>query len=615
MHLFNELKKGVACDSVGKPHSALGRAVCLSVHPGKMLLFPFIRHFNKHYKNKYAFARLVFGFDLLLLGALFGLGCAFLFIHFHSPARFADKIIFDSSIAPREIIAGAPSTLVIRITNGTNEILRSANLALEYPNHFLLQELALDEVNVRTKTISLGDVPVGGNKTVHIRGVMFGDVGGEQTFTSVLDFVHGKKQNVAGRKTDTFVFSPTASTLKLSLELPGVLMAFQPITGTIAYHNTGEIDFPTISVQPEWPSAFSLTQSSTLLVDGEFKLPAIKAGEKGLMEFSGFLGDVGEKISFVFHPSFTFNKTKYKQETLTHVAPVVPSQIKIEHSAAKNTLIPGTEAGFTISYENIGEFAITDLSLGIESDSPFFKKEKYEIDRTRYPKLAIINPGEFGEVEIRVPLRTSIMQSETSVYENLNLTTRATANYTLGDGSGQKVTSRSPAVSWPVTSPVTLESFGRYYAASGDQLGRGPLPPRVGIETKYWVFWHIDNTTNDLADVKIEGKLAPCVRFTGRQTASQNNGVEFDETLGIVVWKTQIVKPTFPPTSNIVGIAFELGITPNADMVTTSPMLIDQILLTATDARTSALVSASGKEIGTELPHDAMSLGKEKVEK
>jgi hypothetical protein len=129
------------------------------------------------------------------------------------------------------------------------------------------------------------------------------------------------------------------------------------------------------------------------------------------------------------------------------------------------------------------------------------------------------------------------------------------------------------------------------------------------------VFWHIDNTTNDLADVKIEGKLAPCVRFTGRQTASQNNGVEFDETLGIVVWKTQIVKPTFPPTSNIVGIAFELGITPNADMVTTSPMLIDQILLTATDARTSALVSASGKEIGTELPHDAMSLGKEKVEK
>jgi hypothetical protein len=613
MRFDEKIKKAIACDSVGKPESVLGRAVCLSVHPGKMLLFPFLHWFNKHYRNKYAFARIMFGFDLVLIGSLIGLACALLIANIYSPARFATRVTLEATVAPREVIAGASSTLVIQLTNGTNEIIRNARLRLSYPDHFLLQELVAEGQPVEGETIELGDIPVGDSRSVHVRGVMFGDVAGEQSFTSTLNFVHGKNRDIPVSKTDVYTFSPVASTLEIALVLPHTLIAFQPMEGTITYHNRGEIDFPTISIEPQWPAGFTLQSTSTPFVDGAFRLPALTAGREGSMDFTGYLDDVGDEVTFVFLPSFTFGKSRYHQETLTHTAPVVPPQIKIEHRVTKTSVQPGAQTQFTIRYENIGEFAVNDVALAIESDSQFFSKKMYEVGSASYPELAKIQPGESGEVIMQVPLRSSILQSETDIYENLDLTTRALASYTLGDGTGQRVTSKGSSLSSPITSPVVLESFGRYSTATGDQLGRGPLPPRVGIETKYWVFWHVDGTINDLENVKVEGALAEGVTFTGRQTSSQNSGVEWDEEDGTISWSAVLVEPTLSPMSKIIGVAFEVSLTPTSAMVGSSPTLIDQIRLTASDARTGAFVSASGLPVSTNLPQDLLATGKAAV--
>ena len=154
MTFKEEFKKGATCDSVGKPESILGRAVCLSVHPGKMLLLPFIKWFDKRYRGL-KFARVLFSFDLLLIGTLIGLGVAALFFGLTQPVSFEEKISFEASVAPREIVTGAPSTLVIRYTNGTDEELRNAKLELSYPDYFLLQELSVEETQVEDGTIEL----------------------------------------------------------------------------------------------------------------------------------------------------------------------------------------------------------------------------------------------------------------------------------------------------------------------------------------------------------------------------------------------------------------------------------------------------------------------------
>ena len=168
MKLQEEIKEGIACDSVGHPHSIVGRAVCLSVHPGKMMLLPFRKWFNKRYKGKFRFARIMFSLDLILIGTLIGLGVAALFFGLNPPTSFEDDITFEATVAPLEITSGAPSTLVIRYTNNTDEELRDAKLQLTYPNHFLLQELTLDNLNIDNAIIPLGTIPIGESGAIQI---------------------------------------------------------------------------------------------------------------------------------------------------------------------------------------------------------------------------------------------------------------------------------------------------------------------------------------------------------------------------------------------------------------------------------------------------------------
>jgi hypothetical protein len=608
MSLIDEIKQGISCDSVGTPDSVIGRTVCLSVHPGKMVLFPFLIWFNKRYKNKYKFAKIVYSFDLILIGVAITLAGLAAFLTFYSPVAFEDKIYFDATVAPREVIAGAPSTLVIRYTNGTAEVLRGANLRVEFPKHFLLQEATLGGEAIDTDQIELGDISVGDSGSVRIHGVMFGDVGGEQTFTSVMHFVHGIEGDLGGIKTDTYTFSPVRSTLSLNLVLPERLVAFQPVSGTVSYKNTGEIDFPEVSIEPEWPEGFTFLSADTVLKNRSFTLPAINVGDEGVLNFDGYLGDVGEEVTFIFYPAFSFATDTYRQETLTHTAPVVPPQVQTTQSVINPIATPGGTVRVVMAYANTGETEVTDVKIGVGSDSPFVKEGVFAttIDR--------LVAGETGEIVLELPMQYSILASQTDVYENLDLTTKAIASYILGDGSGQRVTTTGSAVSTPITTPIVLESFGRYTAASGDQLGRGPLPPRVGIETKYWVFWRMSGTINDLESVHVEGELSEGVRFTGRQTVSQNSGVEYESSRNVMTWNSDLIESTLSPTSKVVAVAFELGITPTDAMIGTSPTLIDGVRFTAVDARTGEIVPASGRAVTTSLPEDMLAGGNAEVE-
>ncbi len=590
MSFSSEIKKGVACDSAGKPDSVFGRAVCLSVHPGKMILFPFRHWFDTKYKGRYKFDRAMFALDLFLIGVAVTLAVlsilAFVFLH----TKFEDKITFDATVAPREVVTGAPSTLVIRYTNGTNEELRNTEVTLTFPKHFLLQKLSGDEAELTSDDhLVLGTVPVGATGVIHIQGVMFGDVGGQQSFQSKMTFVHGKPHEERfGTKTDTQTFSPVHSALSLSLELPDRLIASQTIEGIIRYKNTAEIEFPVVSILPQWPKGFTFLSADVKQASGQFEIDTVKPGESGQMHFKGVLQDSGAEATFAFDPSFTFGEDRYKQETLTHTASIVPLPITIEHSVKKETLQPGDDAIFTVTYKNISDQPVKDVIVGIESDSPFFKTTPV-FASMKDRQLKTIVPGDSRTVEIHVPLKSSIAQSQTSTYEHLTLRTRPIATYTMIDNP-QPVTSKGSALESRLTTPIVFESFARYRTASGDQLGRGPLPPKIGKETTYWIFWHIDGTTNELTNVHIEGTLPMNVRFTGKQTVSQSEGVTYDPGTRKIIWTANSVSPTLAPTSKILGIAFELGVTPTDANKT--PVLLKDVQVTAVDGWTGGFVSA-----------------------
>jgi hypothetical protein len=606
--LFKKIQNGLQCDSAGKPESVIGRTVCVVAHPGKMILFPFFHWFEEHYKGRYKFARAVFTADLFLLGLALLLGIAALFLFLFSPSSITEKIYYDASVAPREIISGAPSTLIIRYTNGTKKELRNVTMSIAYPAHFALQEMLIGDAIVENDLIDIGTIPIGGTGSIKIKGVMFGDVGGEQTFRSLMTFTYGDENQLA-QKMAAHTFSPSGSTLKLDLFLPDKVIAEQPISGTIRYSNTGEIDFPEITIEPEWPAKFTFLSASPLspYSDLNFHLPSINAGESGEMTFSGYLGTAEDQITFIFHPSFTFDETTYRQETLVHTSPVIPPPLTAEISIEKESLRPGSTAEITIGYQNNGDVAIEDILIGFTSTSPFFTQDSFET-----LGADLLEPGESATISLSVPLRSSVYQSEVDIYENLAADLQVFATYILAEETPQEISYLGPSITVPITTPIILESYARYTMPSGDQIGRGVLPPRVGMTTKYWIFWHIAGTTATLSNIEITGTLGENVEFTGRQSVAHGSAITaYDNSIH---WSSETISPTLSPSSQIIGVAFEVAITPEESQIESIPTLMSAIQITGTDTNTGAFVSTYGSNITTNIQNDALATGNSEVQ-
>ncbi len=611
MSLLNDIRLGIACDSI-KPESIVGRTACVVAHPGKMVLFPFVHWFEKRYAGRFRFPRLMFSADLFIIGLSLGLLATGLLFTFSHPVDFEDRIAFQATVAPHEVITGAPSTLIIHYTNGTGEELRHAKLLLGFPAHFLLQELSTDLANLTAHhTVDLGTVPVGAEGFVKIRGVMFGDVGGKQTFRSMLTFTHGIHDTL-GQKIDFQTFSPLRSALTLRLEISSRLIAHQSISGTVTYKNTGGIDFPELALEPIWPKGFVWRESSIPLRNGLVPLPAIRAGASGTWSFRGVLGDAEEHARFEIRPSFSFDHERYHQETLVFERPVALPPLHLSHTLPQDAVRPGEVAEAMVAYENKGDIPLLNAVIGFETDSPLFADHVYVVDAKTDARLKRLEPGAQGTVIVRARLKPFIQQSDIPENGQVRIITHAFASYRMSD-DGTPIISRGADVSSAPITPFTLNALGRYVAPSGDQIGRGPLPPIVGEETRYWIFWTLRNTISPIERVRIQGRLPVNVRFTGRQTVSQGNGMTYDTGTRMVVWGADRIEPTLPAHSRVVGVAFEVALRPEQNQIGHFAPLLIESDAAGVDMNTGAILTAGAKTITTDLPDDALALGLGKV--
>ncbi len=67
---------------------------------------------------------------------------------------------------------------------------------------------------------------------------------------------------------------------------------------------------------------------------------------------------------------------------------------------------------------------------------------------------------------------------------------------------------------------LPFEVQARYYTASGDQLGLGPLPPVAGEPTRYWILWTLGPADRSLHDLTYDAQLADNVKATGKYAST-----------------------------------------------------------------------------------------------
>ncbi len=524
------------------------------------------------------------------------------------PKSTPDLIVIDASVAPDEVITGDLSTLTFRYENNSAETIRNTRLEFSLPEHFDLEEVDSEVEEIGSLTFDLGNIAPTEYGYIHVKGTMFGDVGGDQIFTTSLTYTYSE-ENIQDTKIKEHIFHPVRSALELELTLPEHLVAYQQVEGEINYTNTGSVEFPSMIIEPDWPETFSLISSSpTLQSDGKFYVDGIEPGETGVISFVGRLGSEDDSV-FDFYPSFSFESATYSQSTLTATIEILPTPLQLSHAISESSIVPGSSVTIELDYENLSNYNLTDIELRLSSDIDIFGTSG--IENGSYSNgyyyfndsITELESSESGSVSMIIPVATSLSRSGTDVYESIYVTTNSSAEFSFTpDDELITVNTFGSSFDLPLTSPMVLSSFGRYWGPSGDQLGRGPIPPIAGETTKYWIFWNLSGTTNELSNISISADLGTNVELTGRQSVSVGSSVE--STNGTVTWSVGSLDPTLPPTSSVVGVAFEVAITPGEDQIGTTPILLGSTSVTATDSWTNSFVSAGTSSVTTSIPYD-----------
>ncbi|MBT3230643.1 hypothetical protein HN358_02575 [Candidatus Uhrbacteria bacterium] len=524
------------------------------------------------------------------------------------PKNTPDLIVIDASVAPEQVITGDLSTLTFRYENNSDETIKNTRLMFELPEHFELANIDTDVEEVSTLTFDIGDIAPTQYGYIHVQGTMFGNVGGDQIFTTTLNYIYSEDE-IEDTKVKEHIFQPIRSALALELSLPEHLVAYQLVEGTISYTNTGSVTFPELIIEPDWPESFSLISSAPALQsNAKFYVDGIEPGETGVIEFTGQLGSADDS-TFDFYPSFIFDTAQYNQSKLTDVIGILPTPLQLSHAVKESSIIPGESTTIELQYENVSDYELSNIELRISDDINIFGTSGIEggsyNDGYYYfdNQIENLNAGANGSITMILPNNSSLSRSATDIYESINITTTASAQFSFTPND-ELITVNTFGSSFdsPLTSPITLSSFGRYWGPNGDQLGRGPIPPAVDEVTKYWIFWNISGTTNDLENLSINADLGTNVELTGRQSVS--TGSSIDSENGTVTWTINSLNPTLPPTSTVVGIAFEVAITPSEDQLETTPILLGQTSVNATDAWTQSFISSWASGVTTSIPYD-----------
>lgn len=163
-----------------------------------------------------------------------------------------------------------------------------------------------------------------------------------------------------------------------------------------------------------------------------------------------------------------------------------------------------------------------------------------------------------------------------------------------------------PPLTLAVAGELRVTTTARYFTPEGDQVGRGPLPPRVGQTTKYWMTWDMQNILRNADQVAVRAVLPGGVEWTGRSMTVDGDGPTFDVASRTVTW-------TIGKLERAMSASYELAVTPTAEQAGSFATLLGETTARGVDDLGTEL-AVTAPAVTTELLEDERARGKGIVE-
>ena len=577
-------------------------------------------HYKKRYHLRFAHARKLFIFDLTLLSLALGLATMTAAWLWYDPTVTAlvslslDPAVKDAA-GPDRIRSGEYVSYTVRYRNDSDVSLSDPELRVHFPAGFMVESaLPSDRYSSSTETFSLPDLtPRSGGEAI-IRGRFFGTPDTEEQIIAYLTYAQAGK-TWREVKRSPVITTLRGSVLETELTVPDTILELGSSPITLLVRNPYDQALPSILVPFPQADGFTLTAVSSsagrIEPDAWFLPPLLPGQEERLtLRLDSSLAAAVTELELAFTPQF-----KLQQHVFSQVK--VGRRLKVSHPRlsvngawgdGRTKIVPGHTAALAITVENNGDLPLSDLSLSVSMPAALVDTARlsalnlgaysggvFTVGARQHPDWGQLNPGEARSLVLQIPIR-SVPQGGSDLV--LLPAVRASARPAAPGAKTIQAEGLLPGLA--VGTVLLLEADARYYTAEGDQLGRGPLPPVVGKQTKYWALIKIANTTSRVQNLAFRAVLPAHIVWTGKSSVSRGSDATYNPSTRAVSWSLPAIS-----AHESVGVYFELGFTPGEEHRGQTPPLLEQISVLGEDSYISNTVSASAAPLNTGLPNDA----------
>jgi len=490
----------------------------------------------------------------------------------------------------QRIVSGSDVTVQAKYENNSDVTLTDVSLAFILPPNIAADTL---------EPMQLPDLQPGDNGSVPITFDYLSSPNTHDDIVAKLTYIQAQRtvpEMVVTRRT----LHASESVIRISMDNPPSQLAAnsgQPITLQIS--NDGDKS-RVVRVNEE------IAPGVTAILDGENEM-MLAPGERQERSAVLLTDNIppGE-ISLLFSPVIITNTGEVVQHGLSIPVDIIAPAIRMTSDWVDGieTLAPGQTGSLAVSITNVGDIPLSHaritlpypsarVSSAVLREYGSVTNSTLTITSSNDARFVSLTPGESHTVTIPIYI---LSDAHAGAARDLQLFPRITAsvpNTTL------TVTDSAQSSIIRLGGSATVSARSWYYTPEGDQLGRGPLPPRVGEETKYWVSINAQNGSSNLGDVRISGSLAPGVRFTGKTSVSAGSDITYDEASGTWVYTLHQLG-----AGTMLGVHMELATTPSANDIGAHLPLVTDILFKAQDNYINVPITQSLSDVTTALIGD-----------
>jgi hypothetical protein len=555
---------------------------------------------------------------LVLSGGFFLLSLLVAAYFLFSGSHFVSSENIEIAVqGPTTVEGGEELVLQIAVTNKNPVPMELADLIVEFPAG-TRQPGDVSVELLRTRE-GLGTIEPGERVQKTVRAVLFGPENSVQDIHITVEY-RVQDSNAIFYKEQSYQVTLSSSPVSITVEGLKEITSGQTLDLAVTVTSNSSNVIENVLLTTEYPFGFAFTFSEPNASFGNttWELGDIQPGGKRVIKIRGtVLGENEEERVFRFSAGVQNEKdpTTLATAFLTILHDVVIKKpfLGIElaldgNTAPTHVMGLGEQARADIKWTNNLPDSIIDGEIDVRltgsalnkysvaAQRGFYRSVDNTIvwSRETYADLASITPSASGSVTFSfssfdLVALTGVQNPEV----NIEVTIRGKR---LSDTRVPEEVESTITRKVKVETDLLLTSRAVYF--SGPLKNVGPIPPKADVETSYTIIWTVSNSTNRVTGTKVVATLPSYMHWTGIVSPNEEQ-VSYNEVGGQVVWTIGDMQPGARKE-----VAFQVVLMPSISQIGSSPILVNEQIVSGNDSFTNTVVQSSKRELTTVLTSD-----------